>query len=859
VPHPKRIMTTIPPSLRPLATRFAVPTLRLALLAGALLATEAGALADKTKANNATALQSGGSWVEGSAPVAGEIGIWDSTVTAANTVSFSGGTWLGIKIGTAATGNPGGAVTINNSGTWTLGNSTGGSTVIDLSEATQDLTINGGFLRLQGGSGSTIAMNVATNLNIGSTITDLGNNKTLSLTGAGNIFFNGSFSPANPLGFAVNGANVVLSGTNTFNLGSGSFAVNSGSLNIGNDGALGGLGTVLLNGGTLASYLGAHTIAPAVALGGVASIGGSVALTINGSFTNSGGDRTLNISSVGSTTLAGNVFLSETTATGRTLNITGAGPLTISGVIANANGTGAAGGLTYAGSNTLVLSNANTFGGALTVNGFGGAGAVRIDHVNAVQFATVSSSLPNGVTFGPGLASALFGGLAGAGNLSLINSDLAAVNLLVGNNNAATTYAGVLNGTGSLTKVGTQTTTFSVGGQLYSGATNVSGGTLQTNASGNTQTNLFGTGAIGVSSGGRVRFNSSSGATFNNALDVGTGGGTLSFRGNSSLNPTAVTGTGALTLELDNNVTLTPSTLGGFAGTINVMTFGAGGTFRLGGTFDNLSLGSAKLNLGAGISLTRNAGTSGTVTTNIGTLSGAVGSSLGASLSGSGTFIFSIGGRGEDAAFAGMIVDGSTKTALTKVGAGVETLSGLNVYSGPTRVDGGTLLVSGSINGTSSIAVNGARVELGASNSLSDFAPLSLTSATLATAGFSDSVGQLTLATATLDLGTGASVLQFSSSSAQTWTGILSITNWSGSPTGGGTDQVYFGSFSSGLTPAQVAEVRFVDPAGFDPGTYAAQILPTGEITAVPEPGAALSLLGGFGCLVGLGRFRRRA
>jgi fibronectin-binding autotransporter adhesin len=500
-----------------------------------------------------------------------------------------------------------------------------------------------------------------------------------------------------------------------------------------------------------------------------------------------------------------------------------------------------------------------TFGGALTVNGVGGAGAVRIDHVNAVQFARVSSSLTNGVTFGAGVASALFGGLSGAGNLSLMNSDLAAVNLMVGNNNVGTTYAGVLSGSGSLTRVGTQTTTLSLGGQSYAGTTNVSGGTLQTNASGTTQNNLFGTGAIGVSNGGRIRFNSTGGATFNNALDVGAGGGTLSFRGNSSLNPTAVTGTGALTLELDNNVTLTPSTLGGFAGAINVMTFGAGATLRLGGTFDNLSLANAKLNLAAGISLTRNAGTSGTITTNIGTLSGAVGSSLGASLSGSETFIFSIGGRGEDATFAGMIVDGSTKTALTKVGAGVETLSGLNVYSGPTRVDGGTLLVSGSINGTSSIAVNNARVELGASNALSDFGALSLTSATLATAGFSDSVGQLTLATATLDLGAGASVLQFSSSSAQTWSGILSITNWSGSPTGGGTDQVYFGSFSSGLTSAQVAEVRFVDPAGFDPGTYAAQILATGEIVAVPEPGAALSLLGGLGCLVGLGRFRRRA
>jgi len=80
-----------------------------------------------------------------------------------------------------------------------------------------------------------------------------------------------------------------------------------------------------------------------------------------------------------------------------------------------------------------------------------------------------------------------------------------------------------------------------VSGQLYTGTTNISGGTLQLSTNGNTQTNLLGTGAVNLSNGGRLRLNSTSSTTFNQALDVGTGGGTISYRGNGSFNPTAIT------------------------------------------------------------------------------------------------------------------------------------------------------------------------------------------------------------------------------------------------------------------------------------------------------------------------------
>ena len=80
-----------------------------------------------TKANNSLDLTNTASWLGGSVPAAGDIAVWNSTVTAANTVNLGASTtWLGIQVA-----NPGGLVTIANDGN-TLTNGTSG---IDLSSA----------------------------------------------------------------------------------------------------------------------------------------------------------------------------------------------------------------------------------------------------------------------------------------------------------------------------------------------------------------------------------------------------------------------------------------------------------------------------------------------------------------------------------------------------------------------------------------------------------------------------------------------------------------------------------------------------------------------------------------------------
>jgi hypothetical protein len=82
----------------------------------------------------------------------------------------------------------------------------------------------------------------------------------------------------------------------------------------------------------------------------------------------------------------------------------------------------------------------------------------------------------------------------------------------------------------------------------------------------------------------------------------------------------------------------------------------------------------------------------------------------------------------------------------------------------------------------------------------------------------------------------GPGVLNFSNSSGNTWSNqaALTIQNWSGSIYGNGGQKIIFGGSASGLTPQQLSQIRFENPAGLPAGTYPARILATGEITPGP-------------------------
>ena len=180
---------------------------------------------------------------------------------------------------------------------------------------------------------------------------------------------------------------------------------------------------------------------------------------------------------------------------------------------------------------------------------------------------------------------------------------------------------------------------------------------------------------------------------------------------------------------------------------------------------------------------------------------------------------------------------------------GKVVLSGFDNYAGTTEVLGGTLQISGfgTIYSSSAILVTAGKLRLvGSGDHISDGIPVTLGGGSLpagiALSGdVSETVGTLVVTggiPATIDFGTGAdaaianSVLTFANSSAVSWGNSLKVTNWSGSLSGGGTNQLLVGSDNTGLTSGQLANISFVQPNGAS-GSYAAVQLSTGEV--VPQ------------------------
>ena len=232
---------------------------------------------------------------------------------------------------------------------------------------------------------------------------------------------------------------------------------------------------------------------------------------------------------------------------------------------------------------------------------------------------------------------------------------------------------------------------------------------------------------------------------------------------------------------------------------------------------------------------------------------------IGAGPNGNGNNFIDMGTSGATLTINGNITQagGATGTHyLSTIGtnaAGKVALTGILADGAGTNVMGidqrssGTLVLSGANTYTGATSVTAGTLALGAANRIADTSALVLSGGTFATGGFSETVGTLTLSSSsTIDFGSSNSALVFADSSATTWSGSLTLTNFDI-----GTDTLRFGTSISALTVAQLNEISL---SGFT-----ASLDSNGFVTfsAIPEPSTYAAIFGGL-ALVGAVVQRRR-
>ena len=587
---------------------------------GVALANTAGATLDLSGFNQTIAGLSGGG------TGGGNVSLGSATLTVQNTLDY---TYAGAISGT-------GGLVKSGSGTQTLSgvNTYTGTTAVNAGVLSVTGSLNSGSISVASGttlnfSGSLTNLTSLTNygsINLTSALTFSDSDCTIVSTGS--ILAASSSAVAIQLG-AGNDSVTLGPGATVRGIVDGSGGVNTLTL----------VGSVSLDGevrnfqNLVKKNAGAWTISGDVDLGtGTLSVIGGT-LTLEGGLTSSG----------------------ASIASGAGLAFSSSSNTSYSGVISGA------GSLTKAGTGTLTLSGANINTGETSVTG----GTLQAGATGTLSSASaVSLANTVGVTldlnnYGQTIAGLSGGGLSG-GNVTLGSAILTVQNVL------DTTYAGVISGTGGLTKTGSAVLTLS-GANTYSGATTVNAGTLKAGATG------------AFSSTSAVTLANTAGAALDlNNYDqtiAGLSGGGLSG-GNVAL--------GSATLTVQNALDTTYA--GVISGTTGGLVKTGAGTLTLSGA--NTYSGGTAINAGTlAVSSDNNLGT-GSLAVNGGTLentasfASAKSVSLGAS---GGTFLTD---TGTTLGLSGVI---SGTGGLTKTGAGTLTLSGANTNSGTTTVSVGTL------------------------------------------------------------------------------------------------------------------------------------------------------------------------
>ncbi len=489
--------------------------------------------ADLTKANNTNALNLATSWTNGTlTPTSSDVLIWGATVSGANSVVTGAPlSALGLSIV-----SPGGAVTITSDATNTLSL---GASGIDMSSATQNLTLSGAGSVLSAaqswtvGTGRTLTVN--NNLNTGSI-------STLTIGGDGNTTIGAVIATtSNTTSIAKNGGGTLtLSGnqgssTNRIN----NIALNAGTLAVNHQNAI--QGTVTAAGGTtMNSNAGSFSNLNLSATGNISINSGSA--TRYGSIT---GDANTLTFLTGTTLNRG-----ASTLNGTTLDVR-SGATFQTGADQN-NNTTSTSTITKTGGGTWTLNNGQlsaTTG--ITVNAgilrnnsadrIANTTAVTIDGSTAVYDLQTFTETVGAVSLKNG------GSITGTSTGALTGSSFAL---------ESGSVSAILAGSGNLTKTTSATVTLS-GINSYGGTTQITGGMLKLGTGGsiaNSSQIIVGANttldvssvsfALGASSAqqlsgtgtivGNMTVNS------NGTLAIGTSPGTMTFDGNLGLNTGSV-------------------------------------------------------------------------------------------------------------------------------------------------------------------------------------------------------------------------------------------------------------------------------------------------------------------------------
>lgn len=272
------------------------------------------------------------------------------------------------------------------------------------------------------GSSSTSTNGASLYLNVGNlTISNLASGSSASALAAAS-----STATNAGLAFRYNGTDstqvgtLTLTGNNTLlnNAGTGTYGINflnpHATYDIQHNNALGARDAanaltdtfVEFNGGKLTSSNGVRTLENAIIQTGAFAIQGANAITLGGSYTNSGGNRTLTNNNSAGLVFSGPVYLANDNTNARTWTLAGSGDTTISGAIANNNaGNTVASAFTITNSGVTTLTGANTYSGTTTVT----SGTLALGANNA--FSSASAYVLNGGTLSSGTFSATLGTL----------------------------------------------------------------------------------------------------------------------------------------------------------------------------------------------------------------------------------------------------------------------------------------------------------------------------------------------------------------------------------------------------------------------------------------------------------------